>query len=149
VGTSRRTRTAAKREARHHLSYRVDTSPTNKTMSESSKRDEWDRHNRDEAKERAAQQSAAGPTHRPVPVEPYVSLTEQPAARDTDLNLAVLVEEYERATAAERLAWLAQRNRVAEARGTEAWNAWRDAVERTQRAVRLLVNYGTAHSEPT
>jgi hypothetical protein len=114
-------------------------------MSEENKRDEWDRHNRDEAKERAAQQALAGPSHRPVPAQPYASLNVQPAARDADLNLAALVEEYERATSAEHVAWLALRSRIAEAGGTALWNAWRDAVERTQRAMRLLVNYDTAH----
>ena len=110
-------------------------------MSDSSKRDEWDQHNRDEAKERAAQQEAAGPAYRPVPTEPYVSLSGAPASRDADLDVRVLIAEYERASAAERLAWLAARDLVGAQSGTAAWNEWRDSVERTQKAARALVNY--------
>ena len=112
-------------------------------MSNSSKRDEWDQHNRDEANERAAQQEAAGPGHRPVPTEAYANLSGSPGARDADMDVGALVGEYERATAAERLAWLAVRDLVASDIGTDGWNAWRDAVERTQKAARTLVNYGT------
>jgi hypothetical protein len=118
-------------------------------MSESSKRDEWDEHNRDEARERAAQQESAGPTHRPVPVEPYASLGGLPAAPHAVRDVSALVEEYERATETERLAWLALRDTVAEDRGSEAWNRWRDAVERTQQAARSLVNCGTAQPADT
>lgn len=115
-------------------------------MSNSSKRDEWDQHNRDEAKARAAQQEAAGPTYRPVPTEPYASLSGSPASRDADLDVGVLIEEYERANAAERLAWLAARDLVADRSGTAAWNEWRDAVERSQKAARALVNFDTGRT---
>jgi hypothetical protein len=112
-------------------------------MSTPTKRDEWDRHNRDEATARDAQQEAAGPTHRPVPAEPYASPNVQPAAPDARLDVATLIQDYERATMAERVAWLATRDRMADESGIEAWNAWRDAVERTQRAARRLVDHGT------
>ena len=110
-------------------------------MSDSNKRDQWDQHNRDESQERAAQQEAAGPGHRPVPTEPYANLSGSPDARDADLDVTALIDEYERATAAERSAWHAARDLVGHQTGGEAWNAWRDAVERTEKAARFLVNY--------
>lgn len=109
-------------------------------MSDSTKRDEWDQHNRDEAKERALQQEAAGPGYQPVPAAPYTNLGGSPGAKDGERDVAALVEEYERAAAAERLAWLAARVLADPAAGAGAWNAWRDAVERTQKATRALVN---------
>lgn len=115
-------------------------------MSDASKRDEWDQHNRDEAKERAAQQEAAGPMHMPVPTEPYANLGGSPGSRDADPDTTDLFGEYERATAAERTAWIAARDRVADEAGIGAWNAWRDAVERTQQAARSLVDYQTGRS---
>ena len=115
-------------------------------MSDTSKRDEWDQHNRDEAKERAAQQEAAGSMHRPVPTEPYANLSGSPGARDADLDRAALFDEYGRAMAAEHMAWLAARDLVADERGIGAWNAWRDAVERTQQAARAVVNYQAGRS---
>ena len=115
-------------------------------MSDSSKRDEWDQHNRDEAKQRAAQQEAAGAGYRPVPNEAYATLSGPPQARDADLDVAVLIDEYERATAAERLAWLAVRGTAVHETGIDAWNRWRDAVERTQKAARSLVNHRTVRS---
>ncbi len=115
-------------------------------MSDFSKRDEWDQHNRDEAKKRAAQQEAAGPTYRPVPIEPYASLGGSPGAGDVDLDVTVLTDEYERAAAAERTAWLQARDLIADETGSGAWDAWRDAVERTQQAARSLVNYQTGRS---
>ena len=115
-------------------------------MSDFSKRDEWDQHNRDEAKERAAQQEAAGPTYRPVPTEPYASLGGSAAGSDADLDVTVLIDEYERAAAAERMAWLPARDLAADDTGSRAWEAWRDAVERTQQAARSLVNHQTGRS---
>ena len=115
-------------------------------MSDTSKRDEWDQHNRDEAKERAAQQEAAGPMHMPVPTEPYANLSGSPGARDAGLDRSGLFDEYERAMAAERTAWLAARDLVADGSGIRAWNAWRDAVERTQQAARSVVNYQAGRS---
>jgi hypothetical protein len=113
------------------------------------KRDEWDRHNRDEAQARADQQAAAGPTHKPVPLEPYAAGGTQPAARDADLDAGALADEYERAAAAERQAWLAARNLIDDDGGGKlAWDEWRDAVERTQRAARRIVNYRTAREHP-
>lgn len=116
------------------------------------KRDEWDRHNRDEAQARADQQAAAGPTHNPVPLEPYAAGSTQPAARDADADLdaAALAGEYERAAAAERQAWLAARSVMDDDSGSsrQAWDEWRDSVERTQRAARRLVNYSTARQHP-
>jgi hypothetical protein len=115
-------------------------------MSDSSKRDEWDRHNRDEAKERAAQQEAAGTAHKPVLTQPYANLSGSPGANDAKLDLAALVDEYERATAAERAAWLAVRDLMTHEHDSGAWNAWRDAVERTQQGARALVNYEAGRS---
>lgn len=115
-------------------------------LSDSSKRDEWDQHNRDEAKERAAQQKAAGPTYKPVPTEPYANLSGSPAASDADLDVTILIDEYERAAAAERTVWLTARDLVSDQAGMGAWEAWRDAVERTQQAARSLVNYQTGRS---
>lgn len=115
-------------------------------VSDASKRDEWDQHNRDEAKERAAQQEAAGPGYKPVPSAPYASLGGSPEARDAAVNVAALVDEYERAAAAERLAWVAARDLVAHDTGSGPWNAWRDAVERTQKAARRLVNRATGQA---
>lgn len=115
-------------------------------MSNSDKRDEWDQHNRDEAKERAAQQEAAGSAFRPVLAAPYASLGGSPAGSEAPLDAAPLVDEYERATVAERRAWLAVRDVIAHEPDADGWNAWRDAVERTQLAVRSLVNYETARS---
>lgn len=115
-------------------------------MSDSTKRDEWDRHNRDEANERAAQQEAAGAAYKPVLTEPYANLSGSPGVNDAKLDVAALVDEYERASAAERAAWLAVRDLVAQEHDSGAWNAWRDAVERTQQAARSLVNYGTGRS---
>ena len=114
------------------------------------KRDEWDRHNRDEAQARADQQTAAGPTHKPVPLEPYAAASTQPAARDADLDAGALAEEYERAAAAERQAWLAFRNGIEDdsGGGQQAWDEWRDALERAQRAARRIVNYRTARTHP-
>lgn len=116
-------------------------------MSESSKRDEWDQHNRDEAKQRALQQESAGAESRPVPAGPYAHLSGSPAGKGTELNVTGLIAEYERATAAERLAWLAARDLIAREIRAEAWNGWRDAVERTQEAARTLVNHDTG-AEP-
>lgn len=113
-------------------------------MSDSSKRDEWDRHNRDEAKERAAQQASAGPGHEPVITEPYAMLGGVPGGGVGKLDVASLVDEYERAMAAERVAWLAVRDLVAQEHDSGAWNAWRDAVERTQQAARSLVDQDAA-----
>lgn len=87
-------------------------------MSEPSKRNEWDEHNRDEAKELATQQQSAGPTHRPVPVEPYVSVGGSQAHAGAIRYVGALTETYERATAAERLAWLALRNSLADDRSS-------------------------------
>lgn len=115
-------------------------------MSDASKRDEWEQHNRDEAKERAAQQEAAGPMYRPVPTEPYASLGGSPEVRNADLDVGILIDNYERAAAAERLAWLATRDLIPDESGAGAWNAWRDAVERTQQAARALVNYDAGRS---
>jgi hypothetical protein len=112
-------------------------------VSDSSKRDQWDQHNRDEAKERATQQESAGPGHRPVPVQTYANLSGSPEAPGIPLDVAVLIDEYERATAAERLAWLGARNSIAGRSDSNAWNSWRDAVERTQRAARSLVDHET------
>jgi len=103
----------------------------------STKRDEFDRHNRDEAQERAVQQVAAGPTHKPVPVEPYATTAVEPAARGASADLTSLVEEYERATSAELMAWHAARDQLAGSASVQSWNQWRDSVERTQRAARL------------
>jgi hypothetical protein len=114
------------------------------SMTDSSKRDEWDRHNRDEAKERAVQQEAAGMAYRPVLTEPYANLSGAPEARDAELDIAALAAEYERSADAERVAWLAVRDLVAHERDLAAWNAWRDAVERTQQAARSLVNHKAA-----
>src|SRR6185503_7941602 len=113
------------------------------TMSESNKRDEWDEHNRDEATKRAVQQKSAGPTHRPVPVAPYASHGGLPATPEAARDVGALIQDYERAAETERLAWLALRHSVADDRSSEAWNHWRDAVERTQQAARSLVNCGT------
>lgn len=115
-------------------------------MSDSSKRDEWDRHNRDEAKERAAQQEAAGAGHKPILSAPYANVSGSPGANEAHRDVAVLVDEYERATATERMAWLAVRDSLAYEHDSAAWNAWRDAVERTQQAARSLVNYETRRS---
>ena len=115
-------------------------------MSDSSKRDEWDQHNRDEARERAVQQEAAGASYRPVPTERYANLSGSPAATDADLDVTVLIDEYERAAAAERTAWLSARDLLADETGPGTWDAWRDAVERTQQAARSLVNYQTGRS---
>lgn len=115
-------------------------------MDTPNKRDEWDRHNRDEAAARAAQQVAAGSTHTPVAVETYATSTIEPNPADAQLNVATLIEEYERATAAEHVAWLAARLQVADPGGAQSWNQWRDTVERTQRAARRLVNYNIAQS---
>jgi hypothetical protein len=62
------------------------------------------------------------------------------------VDLDVLIGEYEHATATERLAWLAARDLVAGEGGTAAWKTWRDAVERTQKAARALVNFDTGRS---
>lgn len=113
-------------------------------MSTSGKRDEWDRHNRDEATARAAQQLEAGPLHEPVPVEPYAGLSVQPHARDADLDLATLIDEYERAVVIERKEWLLARASLTETSAPEVWETWRSAVECSQRAALRLVNYGTA-----
>lgn len=117
-------------------------------MTDNSKRDQWDQHNRDEAKERAAQQEAAGPGHRPVPTAAYANVVGSPALPHADLDVAALIDEYERATAAERQAWLAVRDLLAHDSGAAIWNAWRDAVERTQRAARSIVDYATARCAP-
>ena len=116
-------------------------------MSDANKRDEWEQHNRDEANARAAQQEAAGPMHRPVPTEPYARLSGSAEARIADLDVGALIDAYERATNAERVAWLAARDLIPDENGIGAWNAWRDAVERTQQAARSLVNYDTARFE--
>lgn len=115
-------------------------------MSDFSKRDEWDRHNRDEAKERAAQQESAGPAYKPVLTQPYANLSGAPEARDAELDISVLVDDYERATAAERVAWLAMRDLISQENDSAEWNAWRDAVERTQQAARSLVNHEASRS---
>jgi hypothetical protein len=115
-------------------------------MDTANKRDVWDRHNRDEAAARAAQQDAAGPTHKPVAVEAYATSTIEPHSNDAQVNVATLIEEYERATAAEHVAWLAARLQAADPAGVQSWNGWRDSVERTQRAARCLVNYNIARS---
>ena len=116
-------------------------------MNDAIKRDEWDQHNRDEAKERAAQQETAGPTHAPVRTEPYANLAGTHAAAGADVDVAVLIEAYERATESERRAWLAARELVAQDGRVGAWNAWRDAVERTQQAARCLVDHGAGRPE--
>ena len=115
-------------------------------MNDPTKRDQWDQHNRDEAMERAVQQEAAGPSHRPVPAEPYASAGASPAARDASVDAAALRDDYERATAAERLAWLAVRDLLADGSAAGALNEWRDAVERTQQAARALVSYESGRS---
>lgn len=112
---------------------------------ERSAREQWDRHNRDEAAARGAQQQAAGPDHSPVPAAPYASSAIQPAAADAHMDAARLADEYERASAAERAAWLRARGAIGDA-GAQQWNDWRDAVERTHRAALDLVNYSNARS---
>jgi hypothetical protein len=109
-----------------------------------SDRDRWDRQNRDEAAARAAQQEAAGPTHRPVPVAPYAGVSLQPKPGDRHADVELLVREYESATAAEQVAWAALGDLASRPAESTAWNRWRDAVERTQRAARALVNFDTA-----
>ena len=112
-------------------------------MTEPNKRDEWDRHNRDEAQARAAQQVSAGPTHRPVVPELYARVGAPSQGERAERSLAALVDEYERATTGERLAWLALRACI-ESQGADAgeWDEWRDALERTQSAARALIESG-------
>lgn len=111
-----------------------------------SAREQWDRHNRDEAAARDAQQEAAGPDHSPVRAEPYASSAMQPGAADACMDAVRLAAEYERAAAAERVAWLRARSALGQAGGAREWSEWRDAVERTHSAALGLVNYGNARS---
>lgn len=104
-------------------------------MDEKQAREMKDRHSRDEAEMRRAQQRSAGSGH--APVEPYPQHGAQP--QDVIAAGKTAVEEYESALRKEQAAW--QRLKaVPQGAAGALWHEWRSAVEERDRATRVLIN---------
>ena len=104
-------------------------------MDENDARAMTDRHARDEARLRGLQQQSAGDTHSPV--ETYPQHGAQPGVA---LQADLLVQEYEKALQEERAAWERVKMTTEASAFSATWDEWRSAVERRDKATRLLIN---------
>jgi hypothetical protein len=105
-------------------------------MNEIEKRAMKDRHSREEAALREAQQVSAG-TSRPVEAYPPHGGASSPEGERLSTR-AELVHRYETAFAQEQAAWLQIRGFPEPT--AASWDAWRAAVEERDKATRLLIN---------
>jgi hypothetical protein len=105
-------------------------------MDENEARAMKDRHSRDEAEMRRAQQRSAGTGHLPVEAYPqHGAHPDDPVAGE-----AGAVEAYEAALRKEQSAWQRLKSLRQESDLAVAWHEWRSAVEERDRATRLLIN---------
>jgi hypothetical protein len=105
-------------------------------MNEIENRAMKDRHSREEAALREAQQASAGASR---PVEPYPPHGGAASREGEHLPTRVeLVRLYETALAREQAAWLQVRGSSEPA--AASWDSWRAAVEERDKATRLLIN---------